>query len=130
MARCRSRVTSTSGDVVHLDPGVPEGREAGFGHPAVLVTAQRILDVNPSVVQVVPLTSTIRRFHSEVVIEPDPLNGLDRPSAAQYHHLRAVSPNRMSAVRGNVGAAVLAHLRVTMAVLLDLPVQAAAGGVD
>ena len=33
-----------SGDVVDLDLGVPEGREAGFGHPAVVVTAQRILD--------------------------------------------------------------------------------------
>ena len=61
----------TSGDVVKLDFGAPEGREAGFLHPAVLVTAQRILDANPSVVHVVPLTSTIRPFHSEVVIEPD-----------------------------------------------------------
>ena len=54
----------TSGDVVDLDLGVPEGREAGFRHQAVVVTAQRILDANPSVIHVVPLTSTIRRFHS------------------------------------------------------------------
>ena len=52
----------TSGDVVDLELGVPEGREAGFRHPAVLVTAQRILDESPSVVHVVPLTTTIRRF--------------------------------------------------------------------
>ena len=58
----------TSADVVDLDLGMPEGREAGFLHPAILVTAQRILDVSPSVVHVVPLTSTIRRFHSEIVI--------------------------------------------------------------
>ena len=34
----------TSGDVVDLDLGTPVGREAGFRHPAVVVTAQRILD--------------------------------------------------------------------------------------
>jgi mRNA interferase MazF len=111
----------TSGDVVDVDLGVPEGREAGFAHPAIVVTAQRILDAEPSVVHVVPLTSTIRRFHSEVTVEPDATNGLSGVSAAQCQHLRAVSPRRISTARGNVGAAPLAQIRETIAVLLDLP---------
>lgn len=110
----------TSGDVVELDLGIPQGREAGFLHPAVLVAAQRILDATPSVVHVVPLTSTIRRFDSEIVIDPDPTNGLQQASAAQCQHLRAVSPSRVVATRGNVGPAVLAQLRETIGVLLDL----------
>ena len=111
----------TSGDVVDLDLGAPEGREAGFRHPAVLVTAQRILDADPSVVQVVPLTTTIRSFHSEVAIEPDSHNGLDTVSAAQCQHIRAVSPRRVVGVRGNVGSAALMQLRETIAIILDLP---------
>jgi mRNA interferase MazF len=111
----------TSGDVVDLDLGAPEGRETGILHPAILVTAQRVLDVAPSVVHVVPLTSTIRRFQSEVSIETDSANGLDVASAAQCQHLRAVSPSRIVSTRGNVGAAVLAQVRETIAVLLDLP---------
>ncbi len=111
----------TSGDVVDLDLGMPEGREAGFLHPAILVTAQRILDVSPSVVHVVPLTSTIRRFHSEIVIAADSANGLEMASAAQCQHLRAVSPRRITNSRGNVGVAVLTQVRETIAVLLDLP---------
>lgn len=111
----------TSGDVVDLELGVPEGREAGFCHPAVLVTAQRILDASPAVVHVVPLTSTLRRFHSEIVIEPDSTNGLQVRSAAQCQHLRAVSPQRVLEVRGNVGATTLAQIRETIAVILDLP---------
>lgn len=111
----------SSGDVVDLELGAPHGREAGFRHPAVLITAQRILDADPSVVQVVPLTSTIRRFHSEVLVEPDRANGLAVLSAAQCQHVRAVSPGRVSVVRGNVGAAVLAQIRETVAVILDLP---------
>lgn len=111
----------TSGDVVDLDLGTPEGREAGFRHPGVLVTAQRILNAGPFVVHVVPVTTTIRRFHSEIVIEPDEANGLIAHSAAQCQHLRAVSASRIVATRGNVGPAVLAQLRETIAVILDLP---------
>lgn len=111
----------TSGDVVDLELGPPEGREAGFRHPAIVVTAQRILDAAPSVVHVVPLTSTIRSFHSELLVEPDETNGLEVASAAQCQHLRAVSPRRIVGVRGNVGATILTQLRETIAVILDLP---------
>ena len=110
----------TSGDVLDLDLGGPEGREAGFRHPAVLVTAQRILDAGPSVIHVVPLTTTIRRYHSEVVIEPDGANGLAEVAAAQCQHIRAVSPGRIGDIRGNVGSALLTQLRETLAVILDL----------
>ena len=110
-----------SGDVVDLDLGAPAGREAGFRHPAVVVTAQRILDASPSVIHVVPLTSTIRRFHSEIVLAPDTGNGLTVESAAQCQHLRSVSPRRILEVRGNVGGLVIAQIRETIAVLLDLP---------
>lgn len=111
----------SSGDVVDLDLGMPEGREAGFRHPAIVVTGQRILDAEPSVVQVVPTTSTIRAFGSEVDIAPDVINGLGEPSTAQCQHIRAVSPRRVTAIRGNVGAVVLMQIRETIAVLIDLP---------
>lgn len=110
----------TSGDVIELDLGRPAGREAGHLHPAVLVTAQRILDADPSVVQVVPLTTTIRPFGSEVVIEPDPTNRLSATSAAQCQHVRAISPTRILGTRGNVGSVCLAQIRETLALILDL----------
>jgi mRNA interferase MazF len=111
----------SSGDVVELDLGIPVGREAGFGHPAVLVTAQRILDADPAVIQVVPLTRTIRPFRSEVRVDPDAANALDAPSAAQCQHVRAVSTGRVHAVRGNVGPVTLHQIREALALILDLP---------
>ena len=111
----------SSGDVVDLDLGLPVGREAGFAHPAVVVTAQRILDGEPSVIHAVPLTSTLRGFRSEVIIEPDATNGLERRSAAQCQHVRAVSSSRVATVRGNVGAVGLGQIRETLALIFDLP---------
>jgi mRNA interferase MazF len=111
----------SSGDIVHLDLGQPEGREAGILHPAVVVTAQRILDAAPTVIQVVPLTSTLRGFHTEVVVEPDPANGLGQLSAAQCQHVRAVSPARVVGTIGNVGPLTLSQIRETIALIIDLP---------
>jgi mRNA interferase MazF len=111
----------SSGDIVHLDLGQPEGREAGILHPAVVVTAQRILDAAPTVIQVVPLTSTLRGFHTEVVVEPDPANGLGQLSAAQCQHVRAVSSARVVGTIGNVGPLTLSQIRETIALIIDLP---------
>ena len=87
----------------------------------MLVTAQRILDASPSAVHVVPLTSTLRSFNSEVLIAADPGNGLEADSAAQCQHLRAVSVARITGSRGSVGAVLLTQIREKIAVLLDLP---------
>ncbi len=111
----------TSGDVVDLDLGLPAPGEAGLRHPAVVVTAQRILDAEPRVVQLVPLTSTLRGFASEIEIDADAGNGLERTSAAQCQHIRAVATGRIEASRGNVGAAALVQIRELLGLLLDVP---------
>ncbi|MDH4276999.1 MAG: type II toxin-antitoxin system PemK/MazF family toxin [Acidimicrobiia bacterium] len=111
----------TSGDVVDLDLGAPEGREAGFRHPAVVLTAQRILDAEPAVLQIVPFTSTIRGFATEVNVPADASNGLDNDSVAQCQHVRAVSTARVSSVRGNLGPTLVAQIRETLAIILDIP---------
>ena len=111
----------TSGDVVDLDLGLPAGREAGFRHPAVVVSAQRVLDAGPSVVQVVPLTSALRGYASEVELEADSGNGLDRPSAVQCQHIRAVSASRIESTRGNVGESALQQIREVLGLILDVP---------
>lgn len=110
-----------SGDVVPVELGVPSGREAGFQHPTIVVTAQAILDALPSVVHVVPLTTTLRGFTTEVTIEPDGAAGIDRRSAAQCQHVRSVSPSRLGEPAGNVGPVILAQLREMLAVIFDIP---------
>jgi mRNA interferase MazF len=110
----------TSGDVVFLDLGLPVGREAGFEHPAIVVTAQRILERQSSVIQIVPMTSTIRPFATEVIVEPDLSNGLVVRSAAQCQHIRAVSAARAGSAAGNVGPVILEQIREVLATILDI----------
>lgn len=110
----------TPGDVVELDLGLPAGSEAGLRRPAVVVTARRILNGEPNVVQVVPLTRTIRNSGTEVAIEPDEFNRLGQPSAAQCQHVRSAATVRIGAHAGNVGPLVLSEIRETLGLLLDV----------
>lgn len=110
----------TPGDIVELDLGVPAGSEAGLRRPAIVVTAGRILNGGPNVVQVVPLTRTIRENSAEVVIDPDDGNGLAAPSSAQCQHVRSVATTRIHRRTGNVGPVVLGEVREALALLLDV----------
>lgn len=110
----------TPGDVVELDLGTPTGSEAGMHRPAIVVTAARVLKGGPNVVQVVPLTRTIRMSSSEVVINPDRGNRLAARSSAQCQHVRSVATTRIGQRSGNVGPVALGEVRETLALLLDL----------
>lgn len=110
----------TPGDVVQLDLGVPAGSEAGSQRPAIVVTAARVLNGGPNVVQVVPLTRTIRASSTEVVIDPDQGNRLSAQSSAQCQHVRSVATARIRERTGNVGPVALGEVRETLALLLDL----------
>jgi mRNA interferase MazF len=109
-----------SGDVVEIDLGVPRGSEAGLVRPAIVVTAQRVLARDPRVIQVVPLTRRLRGYVSEVTVVAGEDNGLEADSAAQCQHIRAVASERVTETLGNAGGVVLAQIRETLAVLLDL----------
>ena len=110
----------TPGDVVELDLGLPAGSEAGHRRPAIVVTADRVLRGRPNVVQVVPLTRTIRQSATEITIDPDEDNRLAASSSAQCQHVRSVATTRLLERTGNVGPVVLVEIRETLALLLDL----------
>lgn len=110
----------TPGDVVQLDLGVPIGSEAGLRRPAVVVTAQRVLRGGPNVIQVVPLTSALRRSSVEVSISPDEQNGLADVSAAQCQHVRSIATSRVQQNLGNVGPVVLGEIREVLGLLIDI----------
>lgn len=109
-----------AGDIIEVDFGIPAGSEPGFVRPAVVVTADLILESRPRTVHVVPITSnTSRSLPTEVQVSAA---GLDRASVAQCHLCTVVSIVRIGQVdRGSIGTASLAQLRSILGDLLDLP---------
>ncbi len=120
MSACRQRVPVQAGDVVGVDFGVPRGSEPGFVRPAVVVTANLILQARPRTIHVVPVTSNVSRsLPTEIIVSS---TGLDHPSVAQCHLCTVVSTERlMDEDRGNIGGAALAAIRAVLGDLLDVP---------
>ena len=110
----------TCGDGVEVDLGTPIGREAGYRHPAVVVTAQRPLNATPSVLHFVPPTSARRGFASELDIEADQHNGLAHASSAQCQHVRAVAASHLGQPYGNIGILTLTQTREVIGLILDV----------
>ena len=108
-----------AGDVVEVDFGIPVGSEPGFRHPAVVVTADLVLEARPRTVHVVFVTSNTKRALPTEV----PIDGarLTKDSVVQCHLCTVVSPLRIVDDRsGNVGPASLASIRAVLADLLDI----------
>ncbi|MFW2335232.1 type II toxin-antitoxin system PemK/MazF family toxin [Ilumatobacter sp.] len=103
---------------VGVDFGTPIGSEPGLVRPAVVATADGVLQAEPRAVHVVPLTSnTGRSLLTEVVVTHD-----DVESAAQVHLLTPISVQRIvGQPSDNVGALALAQLRSIVADLFDTP---------
>lgn len=109
-----------SGDVLTVDFGIPIGSEPGFTRPAIVVTADLVLEGNPRTLHVVPVTTNAHRsLRSEV---PVAAWTLDRPSVAQCHLCTVIGITRIAdETGGNVGPASVAQIRSIIADLLDVP---------
>ncbi len=111
-----------AGDVVTVDFGIPHGSEPGFERPAIIVSADLVLEMKPRTIHLVPLTSNAsRRLPTEVE-----LSDVDLPhrSVAQAHLGGVVSVSRLVDQSGpyvNVGPTALAQIRSIIADLLDCP---------
>ena len=108
-----------SGDVVRIDFGVPAGSEPGFVRPAVIVTADAVLQAKPRTVHVVPVTSNVARdLPTDIAVVAA---GLTLASVAQCHLCTVASTERLlDDGLGSVGASALAQIRVVLGDLLDI----------
>ncbi len=102
-----------SGDVLRVDFGTPARGEPGFVRPVVLITDDDVLEYRQLAVAVVPCTTTVRGWLTEVEVE-----GL---GVAQGHLITTVSVDRIvEATDRNVGPAALRQVREVVADLLGI----------
>jgi mRNA-degrading endonuclease toxin of MazEF toxin-antitoxin module len=100
-----------SGDVYQVDFGWPVGSEAAFVRPAVVVTDDDILDSISETFQVVPFTSTVRNWPTDISSEW---------GEAQVHLITTISSLAAGDHLGTVGPAKLRALREVLSDLLGI----------
>ncbi len=100
-----------SGDVYRVDFGSPIGSEAGFVRPAVVITDDDILESISATFQVIPFTSTVRNWPTDVSSEW---------GEAQVHLITTVSSRAAGEHLGAVGPAKLRALREVVSDILGM----------
>lgn len=102
-----------AGDIVRVDFGVPARGEPGFVRPAVVLTSDDVLEFRQWAVQVIPCSSTVRGWLSEVAVA-----GF---GVAQAHLVTTVSVDRIvEPPMQNVGPFVLRQMRELVGALLEI----------
>lgn len=100
-----------SGETLRCDFGVPARGEAGFVRPAIVVTADEILEYRQHAIAVVPCSSRSRGWLTEIDV--------GEYGVAQAHLITTVSVDRVVEETGTtIGPTALAQTRE---VLGDLP---------
>ncbi len=95
----------------NLNP-VKGSEQAGF-RPVVIISGN-LLNQHLPVVIVVPLTTKIKKYKGNPVLQPDRITGLKAESEMLIFHLRSISKDRLVQKLGNVDAAVLERSMKTL----------------
>lgn len=84
---------------LYLDPVT--GREQGGRRPAVIISGN-LLNQYLDVVIVCPLSSKIKNYKGNLVLEPNKENGLSEKSEVLTFHIRSVSKSRLKEKLGKI----------------------------
>jgi mRNA interferase MazF len=85
--------------MAYLDPAV--GTEQGGRRPVVIVSGNTVNDFAPNVI-VCPMTTSIKNYHGDVIVQPNNDNGLKKKSEILNIHVRSISKSRLKEYIGAI----------------------------
>ncbi len=96
---------------LYLDP--IKGREQGGRRPAVIISGN-LLNKYLEVVIVCPLTTKIKNYKGNVILNPSKENGLDKKSEILTFHIRSVSKKRLDKKIGTISGENIQMIKETL----------------
>ncbi len=81
------------------------------GHRPVVIISGDLLNTYLPIVIACPLTTKIKNYKGNVVLEPTEANGLSKPSEIMIFHIRSVSKERLLKKIGSITAGELTKLK-------------------
>jgi mRNA interferase MazF len=89
------------GEIWHADLNPNRGSEQAGYRPVVIISGN-LLNKYLKVVITVPLTSKIKHYQGNPILEPDAENGLTKSSEMMIFHLRSLAKERLIEKIGNI----------------------------
>jgi mRNA interferase MazF len=99
---------------------IPSQEREQNGRRPVLIISGNLLNRYLDVVIVVPLTTQIKRYKGNPILEPNPQNQLKSISEALVFHVRSVSKDRLLEKIGEVQPEIVNEIKTTLSDILTL----------
>jgi mRNA interferase MazF len=97
-------------EIWYADLNPVRGSEQQGFRPVVIVSGNMLNQYLPVVI-VCPLTSKIKNYKGNIIIEPDEKNGLTELSEIMIFHIRSISKERLVRKIGEISGGELAVLK-------------------
>ncbi len=94
------------GDIWNVNLNPTKGSEQAGFRPVVIVSGN-LLNQHLNVVIAIPLTTKIKNYKGNPVLNPSQTNGLKAPSEILVFHIRSISKERLVRKLGNISATEL-----------------------
>ncbi|MBC8314691.1 MAG: type II toxin-antitoxin system PemK/MazF family toxin [Bacteroidetes bacterium] len=88
-------------EIWYADLSPIEGSEQKGFRPVVIISGD-LLNKYLQIVIVCPLTTSIKGYKGNVILDPDDQNGLSKKSEIMTFHIRSISKNRLIKKMGNI----------------------------
>jgi mRNA interferase MazF len=94
-----------------------KGSEQGGRGPDLIISGN-LMKEHLGVVIICPLSTRIKGYKGNVVLEPDNINKLSKPSEIMLYHISSVSKERLKKKIGSVKMEVVEELKNSLADIL------------
>ena len=81
------------------------------GYRPVVIMSGDVVNTHLQIVIACPLTSKIKNYKGNIVLQPTEQNGLQKPSEILIFHIRSISKDRLVRRIGNITSAELSTLK-------------------
>ncbi len=98
------------GDIYDVYFNPTQGSEQRGRRPAIILSGTAI-NLFMHTVIVVPLTTSLKNYHENLILKPTDENGLSKVSEALPIHIRAIDKKRLKKKLGNISVSEIATLK-------------------
>lgn len=98
------------GEIWYANLNPIKGREQ-VGHRPVLIVSANMLNSLLDIVIAMPLTTKIKNYKGNLVLQPNKQNGLSEKSEVLIFHIRSISKSRLTKKLGSINPEQLSALK-------------------
>jgi len=106
------------GEIWYVDLSPVIGSEQAGKRPVVIISGNLLNEYLPVVI-CMPLTTKVKGYKGDLILQPNPQNGLKQTSEVLTFHIRSISKDRLIEKTGSITAGEIQSLKKYLNEILE-----------